>query len=356
MDWLSATYFLVCATHALFAIYFLVGIWSISKPLSHSEPVTVIVAARNESVNLGQLLPLLLAQDYHDYEIVIALNETDDNSREVIANYAHERISVLDIPTIPPGFHPKKFAITKAVEQARYDALLFTDADCRPGPFWIREMANGFTRDIVLGYAPYSRQRGLIAALTDYETRLTAMQYIGSAGLDRAYMGVGRNLGYRKSLFQQFAGFKGVESVVGGDDDLLINKMAPDSRVAIQVSKESHVPSTPMSDWKSYIHQKTRHLHSGRHYRLQHKIFLAAFSLIHIGLFIGLANFFHDPYTALQFAFGYIPLLLAHRSFAMKTGDRFPWPKILLLDVMYVFFHIFVGIRALGTKRIEWTN
>ena len=98
----------------------------------------------------------------------------------------------------------KKLALTIGIKAAKHELLLFTDADCRPrSSFWITEVVCRFTpnTEFVLGYGAYLPQKGLLSHLISYDTLFIAMQYMGFAFRGKPYMGIGRNLAYRKETF-----------------------------------------------------------------------------------------------------------------------------------------------------------
>src|SRR6185437_7724002 len=126
-----------------------------------TEGVSVVVAAHNEAKNLARLLPVLLAQDYPDFEIIIANDRSTDETRSVLAQYM--TVKVITIKETPEGVNSKKYALTKAIELASKKIILVTDADCLPlSRQWVRRMASNFTdgKELVLGYCPYEERKG----------------------------------------------------------------------------------------------------------------------------------------------------------------------------------------------------
>ena len=56
-------------------------------------------------------------------------------------------------------------------------------------------------KEIVLGYGGYEKQLGFLNKLVRFDTFHVALQYLSYALIGKSYMGVGRNLAYKKSLF-----------------------------------------------------------------------------------------------------------------------------------------------------------
>ncbi|WP_225975069.1 glycosyltransferase [Anseongella ginsenosidimutans] len=171
------------------------------------QPVSVIVAARNEAGNLESYLPAILTQDYPDFEVIVVNDRSYDGTAELLKELKEQYpgLRVVDIPENDKYRQGKKFALTMGVKAAAHELLLFTDADCRPlSPFWIKNMQRGYAHagtEIVLGASPYEKRKGLLNAFIRYETFYTAINYLSFALAGMPYMGVGRNLSYKKSLF-----------------------------------------------------------------------------------------------------------------------------------------------------------
>ena len=204
------------------------------------EPVSVLVCAHNELENLRQLLPLLLQQDYPaGFELILIDDRSDDDTylfaQQLVQYYPHVR--VVSVARTPPGLAPKKYALTLGIKTARYARLLLTDADCIPATNqWLRHMQHGFGQpaDLVLGYSAYVAEPGLLNKLIRFETLLTGAQYLSFAWRGRPYMGVGRNLGYTKAVFQSTKGFASHIRTLSGDDDLLVqDAVAAGARAAV---------------------------------------------------------------------------------------------------------------------------
>ena len=166
--------------------------------------VTVILCAHNESDNLSHYLQALLTQDYPTYEVIVVDDGSEDNTREVVERYSTQdpRLHMTFIPMGARVGSTKKLALTLGAKAAQYDWLLLTDADCRPeSNHWISAMMAQASKDIVLGFSPYFYEKGHVNRLVRFDTLFNGLHYLGAALCGHPYMGVGRNLAYRKSLF-----------------------------------------------------------------------------------------------------------------------------------------------------------
>ena len=127
-------------------------------------PVSVIICARNESENLRRFLPLILEQNYDEYEVIIVNDGSCNNTERLIKELQkdYHNLYITNIPQETRIISHKKLAITVGIKAAKNEILLFTDADCRPlTPNWISSMVRNFDNDteFVLGHGNYYRQQ-----------------------------------------------------------------------------------------------------------------------------------------------------------------------------------------------------
>jgi hypothetical protein len=210
----------------------------------------------------------------------------------------------------------------------------------------------------VLGFSPYSVQPGFLNLFIRYESLVTALQYLGFALTKAPYMGVGRNLAYRKSLFLEKKGFNNFLHVTGGDDDLFVNQHANGKNTRVEFSPESLVYSLPENDWSSFFHQKVRHLSVGKHYRFKHRLMLGLMSLTWmLTLFVGLPLLIVSPYyyaVAAALILRWILMVLCIRKLVRQAGIRFNLVVIPVLDFLYPIYYISTGLVTLFTRKVRW--
>jgi len=327
------------------------------------EPVSIIVCARNEYYNLSEKLPFLLNQDYSDFEVVVVDHGSDDDTnyllRDMQLEYKH--LKVVSMPQDLNFFTGKKFPLSIGIKSAAHDILLLTDADCIPrSNQWLRKIAANFTfgTEIVLGYGAYERAGGLLNLLIRFDTLRVAMQYFGFAKSGMPYMGVGRNIAYRKSLFYRQNGFISHYRIQTGDDDLFVNRAANRKNTRVEMSADSHTLSAPKKTFSKWFRQKRRHLQSGNFYKTRHKIALAIYGgtqVLFYASFITLLAFWYMPYIVL----GIIGLRLGSQLFIFGRVMRKLSEKGFLLLVP--FFEVFIllinpliATSNLFNKPVKW--
>ena len=247
------------------------------KDLEVSEnlpPVSVVIAVANEFDNLKELLPLLDQQDYPNFEILIADDRSSDGTYDYLIqnpdNLTH--LNYVRVRDLPDHYTAKKYALTLAIKKASFEWILFTDADCRPdSDQWIKSMVSQLRADkeIVLGFSKYQPNPSFLNALIRYETFQTATQYLSFALAKMPFMGVGRNLMYKKSLFWETKGSSNHNMLLSGDDDLFVNEAATKNNVEICISPEGQTTSTPKATWGDWYTQKKRHLSVGKKYKFR---------------------------------------------------------------------------------------
>ncbi|MEQ8583834.1 MAG: glycosyltransferase [Marinoscillum sp.] len=334
-----------------------------SKVTATSPDFTVLVCAHNEEENLRTLVPLLLAQEYPCFEIIIVLDRCTDGSNTLMSSLGDDRMRVIEITRVPEAYNPKKYAIKSGVEMAGHEWLLLTDADCHPvSNQWIASFARCAAEktEVILGVSPYTDEAGLISQLTSYETLHTAIHYTSAACQGKAYMGVGRNIAYRKDTFEKVDGFHPFEAVVGGDDDLLVQKMSTSDNTVVNFNSDSLTYSLPERKWEGYLKQKTRHLSVGKHYQPAVKMahFIRAFAHGVLWLcFLYLLFSFQYP-TRIIVLFGLLILVkgVFFRKIANNLGMPFHGIWFPLMDLIYAVFLPLLGVRAMFVKNIRWTK
>ncbi len=326
------------------------------------RPVSVIVCAHDEEENLKELVPQLLQQDHSGFEVIIVEDRGNDSTYDFLLNATTKdpRLKMVRVVHKPEHITGKKFGLTLGIKAAKYDWVLLTDADCRPNSKnWLKQMSSHFNDGIhlVLGFSSYQKVPGLLNSFIRFEAFLTGIQYIGMARLSRPYMGVGRNLAYRKSLFLENKGFHPHLGLTGGDDDLFINRHATKGNTSVAIGREALVYSKPKTTWKEFYYQKIRHLSVGKQYNFQTKLLLAPFSLSWIGVWIFVVPVSLTPagywLGSLLIARWLLLIFLFHKA-PCRMGDRFETWKTPYLDFIYAFYYLVAGLVALVSKKVRW--
>jgi len=280
---LLITFFIVSFIQIFYYVFFYSRIFTLkpqteAKPI-FNKPVSVIIAAHNEAHNLRQFLPLVLEQDYPEFEVIVINDRSEDETDTVILEFKkkYKHLKSTFINNNGKLTHGKKLAITLGVKASAYDYVVLTDADCKPiSNQWIKEMVQGFSStDIVLGYGPYFEEKSFLNKMIRFDTLFIALQYMTFAKAGVPYMGIGRNLAYKKDLFIQNKGLVSHAHIRSGDDDLFINEVANSKNTSLSIAPDSFVYSNPKTTFKEWIWQKQRHLTTFKRYKKYHRVLLA---------------------------------------------------------------------------------
>ena len=261
---------------------------------SEMQPsISVIIAARNEEANIGKCLQSIVRQNYPPgrLEIIVVDDRSTDGTAAIVNNYrtAHPCVRLVSITKIESDLPPKKNALNEGIRESRSDILAFTDADCVASEHWLSCIAREFTPDvgIVAGYSPLEQTfpATFLARWADSFLRYLEMKNsVGAAaafGLGAAYLGTGRNLAYRKTVFNEVGGFEKIKHSISGDDDLFIQLVQKSTRwnLRYMLSTKSYVETTPPHSLRAFINQRKRHFSAGKYYPVRMKII---FALIHL--------------------------------------------------------------------------
>ena len=265
-------------------IYLRVIIHKDKTPENSHQPLTIIIAARNEEDNLFNNLPHILSQDYPEYEVIVVNHQSKDNSKFILRAFQKE-FDNLKVIELEPNKHfniGKKLPLTVGVKGAKHENMVFTDADCKPASDqWLKSISAQFgeKEEIVIGYGPYAKEKGLLNRIIRLDTSMIAMNYLAFAKARIPYMGVGRNLAYKKSLFHRIKGFKSHYHIPSGDDDLFIQSAAKKKNYTICINKNAFAYSQAENSWQNWFRQKSRHFTTTAHYGVFKKLMLGIYPL-----------------------------------------------------------------------------
>ncbi len=268
----------------------------VPKGAGGETPIAIIICARNEADNLRRYLPSILTQQYAGAWEVIVVDDASEDETPAVLQFFLGKNARLRVVRISEKKHSgKKHALAQGIAAAKFDNLLLTDADCEPvSQHWLAQMAMVLGEkpetEIVLGYGPMkSSEGGWLNHWSRFETTYTAIQYFSFALAGMPYMGVGRNMAFKKKMFERAGGFAAHWNLASGDDDLLVNAAADARNTAICLHPDSFVFSESKKTWREWVRQKRRHLSAGRRYRPMHQFLLTLVSgsqIFHYFLFV----------------------------------------------------------------------
>ncbi|MBA3648363.1 MAG: glycosyltransferase [Chitinophagales bacterium] len=366
MEHLLFTLLIVTLIRIFYFIFFYRRVADFNIKYNHEStllPVSIVICSRNGAHNLRRNLIDILNQEYFLFEVIVVNDNSDDDTEIFLMNLSaeYDKLVVRNIRQSSTIMKGKKYPLTIGIRATKFETILVTDADCSVvGNNWILSMAKAFNtgNEIVLGYAPYKRRKGLLNKFIRFEAFFNAIQYFSYALSGIPYMGVGRNMAYRKKLFFDHNIYPKHPGLLSGDDDLLVNAAANRNNTAVQLNPESFMYSEAKSTWSEYWNQKKRHISTAKYYKKKHQILLLFFSFSHV-MFYSLTLLlliYSDFYLELAAIFftrlcveGVIYFYCMRR---LHEDDLFRWFPVL--DVLFLFYYFKLLPGIFNNKQVLW--
>lgn len=215
---------------------------------SQLPSVSVIIVAKEESDALAKNLPIILNQDYPDYEVVVVndgfTNESDILLEQLKREYTNLYSTFSPISYENDSRRQRVLSLTIGIKAATKDVLLFTEADtCPLSSNWISSMMRQLTpdKDIVLGYCRYKTEgKALWKKVAIFDNLLFSLQYLSKAILNKPFIGVSRNIAYRRNVFFDNKGFSS-SLKYDNADEVFVNTVMSSSNTAVSLEESSFV-------------------------------------------------------------------------------------------------------------------
>jgi glycosyltransferase involved in cell wall biosynthesis len=369
LSWRTIWFVLFCLIAAIQVFYYLrffrllAFFHKPAKLKSQQHPVSVIICARDEAPNLAVNLPGALVQTYpSSHEVIVVNHNSQDDTRYLLEEFkkTFKGLHIVNLEYEAKGIPGKKYPLSMGIKEALYEVVLLTDSDCVPvSESWIEKMQDGYDEgvEIVLGYSPYRKLPGLLNKLIRFETFHSALQYLSFALAGQPYMGVGRNLSYKKNLFFKNKGFSSVNHLPGGDDDLFINQVASRSNTRIVIDPESFTLSEPKKSFRDWVKQKSRHYSTGKFYRPRQKWVLGIYSLsqfLFYPAFIVSLVYASWVWTLAVFGLRFLIQGVVYFKVMKKLNESDLYPFWWLLDIWMFAYYLIFAPSIWKKPRMEW--
>lgn len=327
------------------------------KLMEELPEVSVIICARNEEENLKKHLPSVLKQNYPKYEVIVINDRSIDETETVLELYKKEypHLKTSFVPHNAKYIDSKKIAVILGVKAAKNDILVFTDADCEPiSDKWLENMVRSFSaqKQIVLGYGAYNKNKSFTNLVQVFDTLFIGIQYLNYAIAGFPYMGVGRNMAYRKSFFESSKGFSKHLDIQSGDDDLFINDFACGNNTSVCIAPESVTVSEEKIGFSAFLRQKERHLSTSGRYKFSSKLLLGtelgSRFLFYLGIL--LTAVCQIPYWYFiapgAFLLRYIVQYIIINLNAKQLGERKYYAGICFMDIFLPLINLYLYLAA----------
>lgn len=326
-------------------------------------PVSIIVAARNEASGIAKTIADLLAQDYNKdlLEIIFIDDHSTDETAAVISSYPSIKLIVLN--EAKPLNSYKKKAIQTAIGMATGKLIITTDADCRMKPNWLKTIVSFYeAHDYKMISSPvvYFEEKSFFE-------RAQSLEFLYLIGLGASTIGNnkpstcnGANLAYEKAAFYEVGGFKGIDDLASGDDELLLHKMAAryGDKIGFLKNHDAVVYTHAKPTIGEFIQQRKRWASKSTRYKNKSIIVLGVlvwlFNLsILINLILGLFIFSYFKLALLQLGLKILVefmFLWDVTKFAKRRGLLVLLP---VLNLMHIVYLIFIGIAG-NSGKYNW--
>lgn len=234
--------------------------------------ISIIITAKNEAENLRKNLPSILNQEYHNFQVIVVDNASTDSTADVLDSFRsrHPNLYVTFLPIGYNATNNKKLALTLAIKAAKYDILIFTEPDTKPlSNKWVYEYAKAFNKnkDIVLGSCQLDIGKSFFKKYILFDNLMSGIRYTSMAIANRPYMGIGRNMGFRKELFFDNKGFSSLLNMENGEDNIFINRITTKENTDVILSPHSMVESNVVDGISSWRSVKTTYLTTRKYYK-----------------------------------------------------------------------------------------
>lgn len=227
--------------------------------------VSVIVAARNEEKNIFALLESLFLQNLpkENYEIIIVSDNSTDNTLSLLEEYKEKNLETnTSFYAIENQTPSKKVALEYAVEKAKGEILIFTDADCIVDENWISSYVSLF-QDKKLQFATgkinLHGKKSLLYAFQQMEWSALMAITASSAYYSFPLMANGANMAIRRQVFLDINPYESNKDIASGDDMFLLAAVKKRfGAKAICFNSNAQLKTAAAEKFFSFIKQRIR--------------------------------------------------------------------------------------------------
>jgi len=330
------------------------------KPEGYTTRVTVLIAARNEEESIHLTIDDILAQDYpkHLTEIIIVDDHSTDRTSTIIASYAEQGVRLLQLNEDKPLNSYKKKAIAEAIKLSNGELMVATDADCRMGSKWLSSIVGYYEEEhplMISSPVSFFEERSFFERLQSLE--FYSLIATGAAFISNGHASTcnGANLAYRKDVFYEVGGFKGIDDLASGDDELLLQKVAAKypGRIGFLKWYDAVVFTHAKHNFKSFMQQRRRWASKSVKYKDKRVVaVVVGLWLFNVSVVLNLLGGFYDIHFAAVGAMQILMVILIGISLFFPVTRFFKRRDLLWLLVPVCVLHIiyFVYIGLLGNK------
>jgi cellulose synthase/poly-beta-1,6-N-acetylglucosamine synthase-like glycosyltransferase len=327
--------------------------------------VSVLVAARNEAERIHLTINDIIAQDFpkHLTEIIIVDDHSTDNTAAIISSYADKGVRLLQLNENKPLNSYKKKAIAEAIALSNGELIVCTDADCRMGQQWLSSVVDYYETErpvMISSPVTYFEEKTLFE-------RLQTLEFSYLIGIGAAFIGNGRastcngaNFAYRKDVFYEVGGFKGIDDLASGDDELLLQKVAAvyPNKIGFLKNPLAIVFTHAKHTLQEFLQQRRRWASKSTRYKDKKVVALAVcIWLFNLSLLVNAALGFYNIFYFKLFLIQFILKYLIEVAFLLPISAFFNRTKLvgllIILAPIHIIYFVYVGLIG-NTRKYAW--
>jgi cellulose synthase/poly-beta-1,6-N-acetylglucosamine synthase-like glycosyltransferase len=324
--------------------------------------VSVIIAARNEEVNIAKCLESLKKLTYprNLFEIIIINDRSTDKTREIIlrAIEGYGNFSLLDSSdNISSSFPGKANAVDCGIKESRGEIILMTDADCIVPVNWIEETVKYYKNGtgMVCGYTRINGENGFFAKIQSVDWLYLLTIAIGSSGFNRTLSCIGNNLSFRKKAYESTGGYEKIKYSV--TEDLALMKAIRKKGYIIRypVNPMAAVITDECGTFYELYSQKKRWFRGGTGigiFGYFTGILMYIVNFVMISGFLYLPLIFYFSFLFIKFISDLIIIIPSGRAYNYTEYLKY----FILFEVYFMLYGLLLPFTFLTGYKVKWKN
>ncbi|MEO5909420.1 MAG: glycosyltransferase [Pelobium sp.] len=325
--------------------------------------VSVLIAARNEAEKIHLTIEDLIAQDYPKelMEIIIVDDHSTDHTSSIIGSYASKGVKLIVLNEKEPLNSYKKKAISEAINFSSGELIVATDADCRMGKLWLKTVVNYYEQNnsnLISSPVSYYEEKSWFEKAQTLD--FLALIGFGAAGIGNKMPSTcnGANIAYKKQVFFDLGGFKDIDDLASGDDELFLHKVASayPGTIGFCKSNDAIVYTHGKPNLKEFLQQRKRWASKSVKYKDKNiktvAIFLWLFNLsLIVNLILGLIfSATLLKLVCIQFVIKFIVELFYLIPLTKFINRKSLIYYLTFLSFLYVIYLVYIGISGQSGK------
>lgn len=324
--------------------------------------ISIIISARNEAEHIEECIDQLIKQQFpsSQFEFILIDDASDDNTYELAKNKL-EKSNIDYVLIKQPEHQGKKRNFTKAIELAKGDIIITSDADvCYRHSNWLTAISNYFTKyqpNLLIMPIDFDTQSGLLSNFQILENIALTAITAGYAGQNSAFMCNGANLAFKKNAYNLVNGYQSHIHISSGEDVFLLEdlKKLDQKTIHYLLHKDVIVKTKPQKKIKDFINQRVRWAYKAKYNsnklnRVAGLLIISA-NLIFLAILVSLfKNSIFTPYLVIfalaKLLFDFLLLFLAS-DFLGRT--KYIW-WLIPFECIYWIYALFIGTISLFWK------